>query len=1395
MPADLDVVILRPPQHQDTLEMNRQFCRRFRIRRAVVLAWLQFLKEHHPGYSDMILNRTNLSQLPEDGNIFNQLTIREFEDLASFQDGPGATSEDDEDEDEGVLDEMAVPNILIQDSELAQLQGRVDNIPVPEQLPLQQQPPSQQPSLPQRHEPDAAHHISMPGIRRTPLNEFNRSQRLLSLACPSLFPRGEADFACPRPREISYQDYLEHAMKWEDGRFARHPTFRYIALNTLMRQQAHGYSKFYVNRQDSPPLTKAGLQEALEDPERPGAQAILNSISRSAAAIKGTRPYWYRRRRECEAFSYNLGTPHGFFTCSPADLHWRSLYRHMPEYDRWCSADERTRMSLSRRLLRENPHIAAWHFHLRYKVFREVVLVKKFNLEDWWDRYEWQGRGSSHNHGLNWFKGAPEPDMSTSEARAEFARIWGYHVSAVNPEPDQIGHGGDGGNPLSVDALATQPTWQWLSSIVNRCQRHHCSNSYCLRRNKEAVRDANTRALPPPDPQCRFHFPHEPHGEPQIIHPPGRSYWAFAGARNDAYMNQFNPLISMCWLANTDISPCTGKEAVVNYAAKYCSKIERETMTYGQISRMILPHIADGNPLLSFVSKMMNKLIGERDYSAQEVSHILLGLPLQEDSRVVRSVDCRPSNQHGRQLDLDADGEENEIGSRTTMYEKYLGRPAALEDVSYVCFLKNWNFAARNPERWRVFRHPAKPRVLCFFPRYKSRPDHQQFSDFCRVKLMLNHPHRDPSDLLQIDGQHFGTYVEGLRYCMAAHSHDDDHYGTVDEEIVLPDEDEFEPQEFVDELTHEDWQEIARMLPDAQPEQEPTDLLTRRDIDINYDWSSHIGKYSHPGFSNGEYWENLRRDTGHAFSTTVEDLPLSARDTLNREQRQVYDTFMHHFLSHESQPVRLQVDGGGGTGKSYMIKVLSSHLQQAARAQSKRNPILRAAPTGVASNIINGQTLHSLLRLPVDSSFRPLSERPQVLSALQRIFRGVKYLVIDEKSMLGLRMLGWVDRRLREIFPEQRDEFFGGISIILIGDFFQLPPVRQKPLYTEANQSLSPDDQYGLNAYFAFEKSVFLTTVQRQVGEEQAAFRQALLELREMKVAPESWQLLSSRCAVNLTQEERDQFRDALHIYPTKRKVQEHNHERMIRLDSPAIYVRAKNSGAGADKASSQEAGNLSQKFPVCVGCRVMLTRNIWPEVGLVNGALGTVNDISWAEGADPERDPPSIILVAFDKYSGPSFTPDGSDAPYQDSEGKLIVPIQPTRQDFQYKNNACWREQFPLVIAYAITVHKAQGVTLSRAVCDVSDPEFASGLSYVAVSRVSTLGGLMFDSPFSMDRVSRNTPGRTMQLRINDYIRRQGLVLSQRELELAHPFSDVDSSESNVEIEESNDSEGSEGF
>jgi ATP-dependent exoDNAse (exonuclease V) alpha subunit len=137
-----------------------------------------------------------------------------------------------------------------------------------------------------------------------------------------------------------------------------------------------------------------------------------------------------------------------------------------------------------------------------------------------------------------------------------------------------------------------------------------------------------------------------------------------------------------------------------------------------------------------------------------------------------------------------------------------------------------------------------------------------------------------------------------------------------------------------------------------------------------------------------------------------------------------------------------------------------------------------------------------------------------------------------------------------------------------------------------------------------------------------------------------------------------------------------------------------------------------------------MLSSNLWTEIGLVNGSMGIVVDLTWELGQDPNSSLPFAVLIAFDGYSGPVFP--GCNAG--------IVPVFANTGRFDYRGVACSRRQFPLRLAYGITVHKSQGLTLSKAVMNLATKEHALGLSYVAVSRVKSLQGLLFECPFDYD-------------------------------------------------------------
>ena len=188
-------------------------------------------------------------------------------------------------------------------------------------------------------------------------------------------------------------------------------------------------------------------------------------------------------------------------------------------------------------------------------------------------------------------------------------------------------------------------------------------------------------------------------------------------------------------------------------------------------------------------------------------------------------------------------------------------------------------------------------------------------------------------------------------------------------------------------------------------------------------------------------------------------------------------------------PLRMIVSGTAGTGKTYLIHCIRLLLRDSVRV---------AAPTGVAAFNIDGHTLHSLLSLPTKGEYKDLEgER---LHCMQQSLAGMRYLVIDEMSMVGRKTFGQIDKRLRQVFPHHADQLFGGCSCLLFGDFGQLPPVMDLPLYTTVSRTALSD--LGSSAYQFFDRAVVLDQVMCQSGDDndQVVFRNVLLHLRDGQV-------------------------------------------------------------------------------------------------------------------------------------------------------------------------------------------------------------------------------------------------------------------------------------------------------
>ena len=231
-------------------------------------------------------------------------------------------------------------------------------------------------------------------------------------------------------------------------------------------------------------------------------------------------------------------------------------------------------------------------------------------------------------------------------------------------------------------------------------------------------------------------------------------------------------------------------------------------------------------------------------------------------------------------------------------------------------------------------------------------------------------------------------------------------------------------------------------------------------------------------------------------STTEFQLPTTVTDisSLNMAQWQAYDIVSDHNINQSAPPLRMMVLGTAGTGKSFLISCI---------AQLLLDKCLLTGTTGIAGFNINGITIHSALRLPIHhSTMKDLTGMS--LATLQNRLKNITYIITDKLSMLGQRTFACIDQRLRQASGKQ-ESLFGGFSLILIGDFAQLPPVGDRPLY-----ATDKPDSDGHILYRQFDTVVILTEMVRQNGAdlEQVVFRDLLLKLQDGESTEEDWQIL-----------------------------------------------------------------------------------------------------------------------------------------------------------------------------------------------------------------------------------------------------------------------------------------------
>ena len=228
-----------------------------------------------------------------------------------------------------------------------------------------------------------------------------------------------------------------------------------------------------------------------------------------------------------------------------------------------------------------------------------------------------------------------------------------------------------------------------------------------------------------------------------------------------------------------------------------------------------------------------------------------------------------------------------------------------------------------------------------------------------------------------------------------------------------------------------------------------------------------------------------------------------------------------------------------------------------------------------------------------------------------------------------------------------------------------------------------------------------------------------------------------------------DEFTNAIRLFYKKENVAKYNYDAITKLGSPVARINAIHSCAAAASTKSDDAGGLEPIVFMAKGAQVMLTNNLWQQVGLCNGARGTTDSLLYGEG----HKPPGLsiaILVNFPDYNGPHFLPN---KPH-------CIPIPPIVHEWHNGLNTLSRQQIPLRLSYAMTIHKSQGQTMTKAVVDIGDKEMAAGCTFVALSRLKTLSGLSIQ-PMTFERLQAISKLKRMQQRIWEEERLKTMIIT----------------------------------
>ncbi len=402
------------------------------------------------------------------------------------------------------------------------------------------------------------------------------------------------------------------------------------------------------------------------------------------------------------------------------------------------------------------------------------------------------------------------------------------------------------------------------------------------------------------------------------------------------------------------------------------------------------------------------------------------------------------------------------------------------------------------------------------------------------------------------------------------------------------------------------------------------------------------------------------------------------------------EKFVETFKLLENTGKNIFITGRAGTGKSTFLKYFRKHTQK---------NIVVLAPTGVAALNVEGQTIHSFFHFKPDITLDGVGNI-KIRKQRKEIFKKIDMIIIDEISMVRSDLLDSIDAFL-QIHGKYEGLPFGGVQMVFIGDLYQLPPVVtqfERDIFRGVYQS---PYFFDAKSYpFLKMQTVELEHIYRQ---DEMEFIEILSAVRNRNITQGQLHKLNQRFQPDFTQKKGEFY---IYLTPTNALADEINRKKLSELKGDLFGAEGIMAGE-FEQRSLPTHSNLQLK----VGAQVMLLNND-PEGRWINGTIGELLSI--------EQDEMTLTVKLEDN--------------------KVVTVIPFTWEMFRFSYNqeiGCIESesigsftQFPLKLAWAVTIHKSQGKTFTRVVLDMGEGSFSHGQTYVALSRCKRLNGLILKKP-----------------------------------------------------------------